>query len=587
MKGRIKTKSVLRAFWKYLRPLRWQYSALFLAVTLNYSLNLLPSLYYKKIFDLVSMVGISRVDAANQAIGFLLVVCGIQVVTWTLWRAIGLADMYLSLRVYRDMNVGSLGVTLNQSVSFFTDNFSGSLARKIRRFSEAFLHLSDNFFYDLTALAVTIVGALVILFLRDWRVGAVMLVGTVTIIIANVLFGMWKLKFDLIRADKDTVASGVLNDTLANNINVKMFASSKREVGFYRTVADELKRAATKSWIAGEFGNGAQAAVMIVLDLGIMIAAVKLWIDGVLTVGDFALVQTLLISIIERVWNLGRVVRKVYESLADATEMVEVMETVPGVRDVPRAKSLKVGKGEVVFDKVGFNYNQTRKVLNGLDLRVTPGERVAFVGPSGAGKSTVLKILLRFYDLDDGKILIDGQDIAKVRQDSLREAIAFVPQDPVLFHRTLRENIAYGRPGATERQIVAAAKKARCHDFIKSLPQGYETYVGERGIKLSGGERQRVAIARAILKDAPILVLDEATSSLDSESERLIQEGLEELMKQRTVFVIAHRLSTIVRMDRILVMDGGKIVDQGSHAELLVSKGLYRRLWNIQAGAFA
>ncbi|HVU79954.1 MAG TPA: ATP-binding cassette domain-containing protein [Candidatus Paceibacterota bacterium] len=247
---------------------------------------------------------------------------------------------------------------------------------------------------------------------------------------------------------------------------------------------------------------------------------------------------------------------------------------------------LKTTNGAIEFKNIEFHFSKTASILKDFNLVISGREKVALVGPSGAGKSTITKLLLRLYDIKSGSIEIDGQNIADVTQDSLRDAIAFVPQEPILFHRTLMENIRYGRRGASDEAVIEAAKKAHCHEFISKLPQGYDTFVGERGIKLSGGERQRVAIARAILKDAPILVLDEATSSLDSESEALIQDALEVLMRGKTVIVIAHRLSTIMKMDRIVVLEGGKVVADGTHDELLAQKGLYHKLWSIQAGGF-
>jgi len=314
--------------------------------------------------------------------------------------------------------------------------------------------------------------------------------------------------------------------------------------------------------------------------------AVDLWRNGSLTVGDFALIQAYLIAFFERVWNVGRVLRHIYEAMADAQEMVEISERLPDVRDVRRAKDIKVHKAEIRFSDVTFNYHKTRTAIERFALRIAPGERVAFVGPSGAGKSTLAKLLLRFYDPASGLIEIDGQDIKRVTQRSLRSQISFVPQDPVLFHRTVEENIRYARLDATSEEIERAAKLAHSHEFIIDLPDGYKTYVGERGIKLSGGERQRIALTRAILKDAPILLLDEATSSLDSESESLIQDALKRLMKGRTTIAIAHRLSTIMQMDRIIVVQEGKIADEGTHKVLLARKGLYQNLWNIQAGGF-
>jgi ABC-type multidrug transport system fused ATPase/permease subunit len=263
------------------------------------------------------------------------------------------------------------------------------------------------------------------------------------------------------------------------------------------------------------------------------------------------------------------------------------MHTPHEIKDLPGAKELAVSLAKIEYKDVHFSFNQTREVLKGIDLTIHQKEKIALIGPSGAGKSTFVKLLLRLYDLTSGEIAIDDQDIKHVTQESLRKNISLVPQDPILFHRTLKENIRYGRRDATDEEVYEAARLAHCDEFIRGLPQGYDTYVGERGIKLSGGERQRVAIARAILKNAPILILDEATSSLDSESEFLIQDALDTLMKGKTVIVIAHRLSTIRKMDRIIVLEDGKIREEGTHDYLLgQEESLYKKLWNLQAGGF-
>src|SRR5581483_7532413 len=304
-------------------------------------------------------------------------------------------------------------------------------------------------------------------------------------------------------------------------------------------------------------------------------------------VGVFFLIEAYLLSIIDQLWGFTRLVRDFYQSYADAKEMVEILMLPHDIVDVPAAKELAVSKGKIEFNQLTFSFNQTRKVLEDVTLTIAPGERVAFVGPSGAGKTTFVRLLLRLYTPTAGTILIDGQNIASVTQNSLRKSIAMVPQDPVLFHRTLAQNISYGKQNATIEEIEEAARLAHCDEFIKNLPSGLDTFVGERGIKLSGGERQRIAIARAILKNAPILVLDEATSSLDSHSEMLIQDALNTLMQGRTTIVIAHRLSTIQKMDRIIVVDGGKIIEEGSHKSLLRKKqSLYKKLWTLQAGGF-
>ncbi|MFC1787975.1 ABC transporter ATP-binding protein, partial [Patescibacteria group bacterium] len=373
---------------------------------------------------------------------------------------------------------------------------------------------------------------------------------------------------------------------ITNNSTIKLFVGQEYEKSVFRKVTQKYRRLQVFTWGIGETVEAIQTALMIGIEFVIMVIGIRLWSQGLLTIGDFAMFQGYLVMIFGRFWFLGRIIRFTYEALADATEMVEILETPHEIIDSRSAKPLVVKKGQIEFKDVVFSYNKTRKVLDKFTITIKAGEKVALVGPSGAGKSTIVKLLFRFHDLNQGKILIDDQKISQVTQDSLRSQITMVPQDPVLFHRTLMENIRYGQREATDQEVFDAAKKARCHQFISDLSEQYETYVGERGIKLSGGERQRVAIARAILANRPIMVLDEATSSLDSESESLIQDALKELMKDKTVIVIAHRLSTILEMDRIIVVDQGQVVDQGTHQELLKKPGIYQTLWEIQAGGF-
>ncbi|MBP9762900.1 ABC transporter ATP-binding protein, partial [Patescibacteria group bacterium] len=367
---------------------------------------------------------------------------------------------------------------------------------------------------------------------------------------------------------------------------ILQFNGQAREAETMKIVSDDTFRASIRSWRSSEVNGGIQGLANVGLEAGLVTLAIFQWQSGNLTIGDFALLQGYAYTLTNTLSEIGRTLRNLFGALADAKEMVEILEKPIEIKDADPATALAISEGTIHFKNVGFQYHSQSSGVQDLSLAIRGGEKIALVGPSGAGKSTLTKLLFRFYDVQKGSITIDGQDIREITQDSLRQAISLVPQEPILFHRTILDNIRYGRPEATTEEVMAAAKKARCHTFIERLPDGYNTYVGERGIKLSGGERQRVAIARAILKNAPILVLDEATSSLDSESEALIQEALTELMQGKTTIVIAHRLSTVMQMDRILVLDGGKVVDEGSHASLIERDGLYRSLWNIQAGGF-
>jgi ATP-binding cassette subfamily B protein len=311
------------------------------------------------------------------------------------------------------------------------------------------------------------------------------------------------------------------------------------------------------------------------------------WQLSLISLPLMILLQNYLFRLVDSMWSFGSIVRTYYESFADAEEMIVILNTPYEVLDQAK-KDLKNVKGEVSFENVTYVYdNNNSKVLDNFSLTIPAGQKVAIIGSSGAGKTTFVRLLMRLFNLNSGKILIDGVDISEISQENLREKISFVPQEPVLFHRTLMENIRYGRRNATDEEVFEAAHMAHCDDFIDKLPNGYETFVGERGVKLSGGERQRVAIARAILKNSPILILDEATSSLDSHSESLIQDALHKLVQGKTTIVIAHRLSTIREMDRIIVVEKGKIIEDGTHEKLIKQeKGLYKKLWDLQAGGF-
>jgi len=425
----------------------------------------------------------------------------------------------------------------------------------------------------------------VLLYEFDWRYALV----TILMIFGYMLFTTkateWRMNIRRSMNDSDTDASGKAVDSLLNFETVKYFGAEPREAARYDKAMEKFERASVKAYVSLAVLNSGQA-IIFTLGLTVCMALVVQGIrDGRHTVGDFVLVNAMLIQLYQPLNFMGMVYREIKQALIDIDMMFDILDQDPEIADRPGAKPLMIEKGEVRFDHVKFAYTPERTILDGVDFTVPAGKTVAIVGPSGAGKSTISRLMFRFYEPQSGRILIDGQDIGDVKQISLRAAIGMVPQDTVLFNDTIYYNIRYGRWDASHEEIVAAAKLAQIDDFIKSLPDGYDTNVGERGLKLSGGEKQRVAIARTILKGPPILLLDEATSALDSFTEREIQNALEAVSRGRTTLVIAHRLSTIINADEILVLEKGRIAERGRHQTLLDKKGIYAELWQRQREA--
>ncbi len=579
-------KPVLSVFWESLR--RYKFS-IFLTIflTIGFSiLDVIAPLYYKQLLDIIVNKSPSLNIATELASVFSVIVV-LNLAGWAIRRGAQFANAYLTPRVMDDLTKKAFSYTVDHSYDFFTNNFTGSIVRKISRLSRAYEQVSDRIVYELLPLVVTLTSIIIVLFSRQVILGTIFSVWVVVFLSFQIFIARYKSTFALEMASKDSEATGFLSDAISNESAVRLFTGEENERGRFGVISDQLKKLRIKNWIFDEWINLVLGLLAVGIELGLIYAGIKLWQAGSISVGDFVLIQAYLGSAISRLWNFGGVIRRVYDALADASEMVEILDLPHGIKDKPRARKLKVTDGVIEFRKVGFNYQETRSVLNNFNLRIEGREKVALVGPSGAGKTTVTKLLFRFMEVTKNAIFIDGQNIANVTQESLRKNIALVPQESVLFHRTLMENIRYGRRDATDDEVIEAAKKANCYNFIIEYPEDFNTHVGERGVKLSGGERQRVAIARAILKNAPILVLDEATSSLDSESESLIKDALSKLMEGKTVIVIAHRLSTIMKMDRIVVLQDGKVLTTGTHAELISEEGgLYKKLWEIQAGGF-
>ena len=580
------TKNTLKYYWQF--SLNHKISGLIIiaSITVAAVLNVIVPLYFKDFFNVLVGAG-TKVAIARNLISILLVIALLEFIQWLFWRFATFADSYFTAKTTADIANYCFAYLHKHSFEYFNSNFVGSLVKRVKWFVRAFEVIIDRTSWSLLPLAINILIIAFVLFQVNFWLGLGVTSWTIIFLVINWFFTKYKLKYDIARSEAETATTRVLADTVTNNSNVKLFNGYKRELRSFAQVIDDWRQTRMTTWTLGNIIEAVQGFLMTGLEIGIFYLAIRLWQKDILTVGDFVLIQAYLVNIFMRTWEFGRVIRSIYENLADAEEMTVILTTPHEITDIPDAKKLKVTDKKIEFQNVTFNYHRTRSALKNFNLTINPGERLALIGPSGAGKTTIIRLLLRMYDVTSGRILIDGQDITKVTQESLWQNISLVPQDPILFHRPLMENIRYGNPKATDKEVITAAKLSHCHEFIIKSPDGYDTYVGERGIKLSSGERQRVAIARAILRNAPILVLDEATSSLDSESEFFIQDALDKLIKGKTVIVIAHRLSTIRKMDRIVVIDNKGIVEDGSHQQLIsLSKGMYRRLWELQAGGF-
>jgi ATP-binding cassette subfamily B protein len=524
--------------------------------------------------------------AALIAFGAIVALGGLSM----LLRFVGLqAIVPFTLKTMSDVARDAFMRVQRFSTDWHANSFAGSTVRKVTRGMWALDLLNDTILMALLPSLTVLVGSMILLGLHWPSLGAVIAVGSVIYVSMTIAFSVGYIA-PAARVSNawDTKVGGTLADALTCNAVVKSFGAEAREDARLAGVVGRWRTRVRRTWLRYNYTSMAQLAVLLCFRTSVIGGAILLWIAGRASPGDVTYVLTSYYIIHAYLRDVGMHINNLQRSVNDMEELVAIHGEPLGIVDAPDAGPIDIAGGRIVFDDVTFHYGGHRTPLyDGLSVDIRAGERVGLVGRSGSGKTTFVKLVQRLHDVSGGKILIDGQDIAKATQHSLRSQIAIVQQDPILFHRTLAENISYGRPGASMAAIEQAARLANAHDFILRLPKGYGTLVGERGVKLSGGERQRVALARAFLADAPVLILDEATSSLDSESESLIQQAMERLMRGRTSIVIAHRLSTVRSLDRILVFDRGRIVEQGTHAVLTArAGGIYRGLFERQATEF-
>ncbi len=502
----------------------------------------------------------------------------IRVIDWLDWSLDAKGGRYLSNLAFE--------AVINQSMTFHSNHFSGSLTSQANKLSNAFIGLKSNFVWDMYPLILIVVFSIISTFMVCPPFAGILLAFAIAyVVVATVTFYKTR-NVDAGLATAENKQTGQLADAVTNVLSVKSYAREKFEKKRFKKSTDATHDATfgvakVSMWRNFSLDLVGTTTFMIVLILVIMSHN----LFGA-TVANMVFLFSVSNTMLSQIWRVNHILRSINNALGNANEMVEILDT-PYIIDDKSDKELIVKNASVDFEHIKFQHEEQKEPLfNDFTLSVPAGQSVGLVGVSGSGKTTLTKLLLRFADVNAGAIFVDGEDVRDVTQRSLRKNIAYVPQESSLFHRSVFENIAYGKVGATKEEVARAAKLANADDFIRKLPEGYETMVGERGVKLSGGQRQRIAIARAILKDAPILVLDEATSALDSESEALIQDALKNLMKDRTSLVVAHRLSTVAGLDRIVVLKEGEIMEEGTHQELLKKGGEYQKLWSRQSGAF-
>jgi len=581
------TKEIFQFFWKHTMTQKWNMLIVVILIAINSISRTYKPILFKDFIDLVTSASRSRA-AEDQLISILFLMLGIMFISWISKRMASFIADLADGRVVKSILQECFLYIQGHSIGYFNDTFVGSLIKKINRAPRVFETFLDKIVFTFWPMTIRIGMVLIVLTTINLWLGLLMVAWTFGFLGLNWFLSMYKLKYDFEKSQAETAISSVLADTLTNHSNIKLFSALDFEYKAYSEVLENSRIKSLKTWWIESGIDAIQGLLMIILEFTILYAAVRMWGNGTLTVGGIVLVQAYVLDIFYQLWSFGSHMRAMSEGLADAEEIIQVLLSKHDIVDAPEAQDLIVKQGKIEFKNVNFSYSEGSEIVfEDLSFKIKPGEKIALVGPSGGGKSTLTKLVSRLYDINSGEILIDNQNIAGVKLDSLRNHLALVPQDPILFHRSLAENIAYGHRGASKEEIIAASKLARCHDFVGKFNQGYDTLVGERGVKLSGGQRQRIAIARAILANAQVLILDEATSSLDSESEVLIQEALANLLKNKTTIIVAHRLSTIMKADRILVMEDGKITEDGSHAELLKKEGgLYKKLWTLQVEGY-
>ena len=584
--NKITLRMVIKYFLKKSKPYKWLILlSLLWSITIAW-ISIVSPIYRTKLVDIVSMTWIEKPELVTMLLKVLLLILILELTNNWAWRLVWFPMIKFENDATKDIYEECFQYLHKHSYRFFSNNLSWSLIRKVSKLAWSYETVVDIFIFQILNMIIFIPMTIIIVMRENIKIWLIFLWFIIIYTTLQIIFFNIMKKYEIKANEQNSKTTWELSDSIINNFNVSIFASLPYEFKRFKETLVWWMTIRKKQWMLWErsfFASGMTASIFSVWSVYFAIKAWGIWL---IPASVIILVQLYVMRISNQLSNIRYILRSLSRALWESTEMLEILQTPHEIQDHTN-KKIKIWSGRINFENVTFSYIEWKKVFDWLNLNIKPWEKIAIVWASWSWKTSLIKLLFRFFDIQWWKILVDWQDISKVTQDSLRSGLSMVPQDPILFHRTIKENIAYWRPNASEKEIITAAKMAKCHDFITNLKDWYESFVWERWIKLSWWERQRIAIARAILENKNILVMDEATSSLDSESEKYIQDAMDEVMKNKTCIVIAHRLSTIAKMDKIIVMDNWKIVEKWSHKVLIQNKNwIYHKLRSIQSWGF-
>lgn len=574
---------IFREYGRVIWQRKWAFFLVVFSLISVTALDTLVPIFYKGIANTLSQSFSD--ENYQQLMSYFTYIALCYLCIWLLWRVVEFGIIPLEAGGMRELDKYCFRIIAQQKYGYFENSFSGGLIKKAGRFVSAYEGIIDWLLFHFLQNIVAITVAFIIFYQSQTDFALYFLTWVVIFLSWSIGFSVWKLRFDKAVAEWNSNLGSVYSDAISHIFTVKSFVLEKNEQSIIDQTADTTFQKRKIAWLLMFFSFAVQGVLSMGLELILIYLMIQKWEAGTFSVGEFVLFQSVLILLIHRLWDFGRYFRNFFNAIADATEMADIFESKEIEKDHPQAQAHKITKGNIEYRNIDFSYVNKKPLFEQFNLTIQAGEKVALVGASGSGKTSLTKLLFRFTEPQQGELYFDGVNAKDFTLASLRQQISLVPQQPELFHRSIKENILLGKDIANE-ELKKSMQQAQCLDFVETLPNHWDTLVGERGVKLSGGEKQRIALARAFLEDAPIVVLDEATSALDSMTEKYIQQAIFKLIERKTAIVIAHRLSTILQMDRIIVLDQGCIIEQGTHHELLEKKGLYYQMWQHQSGEF-